>query len=197
HKINHSDCWGERTCYEWTIVPLAQLDLILPAAPPPFGQLIFFLLSSSSVACARASNPRLGMSGSSQSFTSSSSATMLVRDADGSLPLSKCSLCGTRLIGRVSQQPRSKGKRFYKCPRLEHTDLACKFYMLEEHYVEYLATYGLDGPPIAMHTGNCSQGGHVCTDVLREANVLLKEARDAMERCNMQLESATHALKEA
>ncbi|CAN6284543.1 unnamed protein product [Urochloa humidicola] len=122
---------------------------------------------------------------------------MLVRDADGFLPLSKCSLCGTRLIGRVSQQPRSKGKRFYKCPRLEHTDLACKFYMLEEHYVEYLATYGLDGPPIAMRTGNCSQGGHGCTDMLREANVLLKEARDAMERCNMQLESATRALKEA
>ncbi|CAN6225115.1 unnamed protein product [Urochloa humidicola] len=143
------------------------------------------------------------MGGSSQSSASSSAASMAVRDEDGFLPLSKCSLCGTRLIGRVSQQRRSMGKRFYKCPRLEHTPLACKFYMLEEHYVDYLATYGVDGPGIALHGGNRSQpmlgqGNYgPGIDVLKEANVLLKEAVDAMERCNVQLQSATRALKEA
>ncbi|CAL4907747.1 unnamed protein product [Urochloa decumbens] len=142
------------------------------------------------------------MGGSSQSSASSSAASMAMRDADGFLPLSKCSLCGTRLIGRVSQQPRSMGKRFYKCPKLEHTPLACKFYMLEEHYVDYLATYGVDGLGIAVRGGNRSQpslaqGNYGYTEVLNEANCLLKEAMDAIERCNVQLESATRALKEA
>ena len=48
------------------------------------------------------------------------------RDVAGFLPLVPCSKWGTKLIGRVSQKVGSKGKRFYKCPLLEHeSDYCC------------------------------------------------------------------------
>ena len=54
------------------------------------------------------------------------------RDEAGFLPLVPCSKCGTLLIGRVSHKEGSKGKRFYKCPLLEHVScggIASLFWM--------------------------------------------------------------------
>ena len=89
------------------------------------------------------------------------------RDEAGFLPLVPCSKCGTLLIGRVSHKEGSKGKRFYKCPLLEHvscggiaslfwmrffvdffisglqTDYACRTYYFEEHYVPLLVSKGV------------------------------------------------------
>ncbi|CAD6206090.1 unnamed protein product [Miscanthus lutarioriparius] len=65
------------------------------------------------------------------------------RDQAGFLPLVPCHKCGTVFIGRVSQKPGSKGKRFYKCPLLEHTDFACGVYYFEEQYINYLVAKGV------------------------------------------------------
>ncbi|CAD6262935.1 unnamed protein product [Miscanthus lutarioriparius] len=65
------------------------------------------------------------------------------RDEAGFLPLVPCSKCGTLLIGRVSHKEGSKGKRFYKCPLLEHTDYVCRTYYFEEHYVPLLVSKGV------------------------------------------------------
>ena len=70
-------------------------------------------------------NPRsldLAMASSSHSAAASAPTPELdpFRDASGFLPLVSYSKCRTKLIGRVSQKIGSKGKRFYKCPLLEH-----------------------------------------------------------------------------
>jgi len=62
------------------------------------------------------------MASSSQSTARASSVAVLepFRDAGGMLPLVPSHKCGTQFINHVSQKTGSKGKRFYKCPLLEH-----------------------------------------------------------------------------
>jgi hypothetical protein len=50
------------------------------------------------------------------------------RDQEGFLPLVPCHKCSTVFIGRVSQKPGSKGKRFYKCPLFEH--VSCGWFVI-------------------------------------------------------------------
>ena len=64
--------------------------------------------------------PEMASSSQSTARTSSVAALEPFRDAGGMLPLVPCHKCGTQFISRVSQKTGSKGKRFYKCPLLEH-----------------------------------------------------------------------------
>ncbi|BAT00415.1 Os07g0190500 [Oryza sativa Japonica Group] len=56
------------------------------------------------------------------------------------LPLIACPLCctGTQLELRTSRTPANPNKRFVKCPRIEHTEWACKFFMWETQYEQLL-----------------------------------------------------------
>ena len=132
------------------------------------------------------------------------------RDQAGFLPLVPCHKCRTVFIGRVSQKPGSKGKRFYKCPLLEHvsgrwlliwfwgdahffdfsslvcqTDFACGVYYFEEQYINYLVAKGV--LPRA-----CSQvrvQGAMALEVMREGNDKEK-ACQGFDGCQDLLETA-------
>lgn len=69
------------------------------------------------------------------------------------------------------------------------TPLACKFYKMEEHYVEYLSTYGVHQGVTANVRGPYLIG--------REAIRLLKAAKDVVQQCNVQMQSVACALKDA
>ncbi|CAN6245775.1 unnamed protein product [Urochloa humidicola] len=136
------------------------------------------------------------MAASSQSASASATDSLApYRDAQGYLPLQSCSKCGTMVIGRVSQQPKSRGQRFYKCPLFEHTGMACKFFMFEGEYVEYLVSLGVLPRSCSKLKGR--EADLVGIESLNQANRVLKEAIDGVECCHDILQVAISKLKVA
>uniref|UniRef100_I1R377 GRF-type domain-containing protein n=1 Tax=Oryza glaberrima TaxID=4538 RepID=I1R377_ORYGL len=80
-----------------------------------------------------------------------SASSSAVRRRTGELFLGKCPLCGTQLVARTSRTPKNPNKNLVKCPNLENTPYACRFFMWEGQYEQFLA----DG-----HVGLGYQTGH-------------------------------------
>jgi len=138
------------------------------------------------------------------------------RDEAGFLPLVPCSKCGTLLIGRVSHKEGSKGKRFYKCPLLEHvscggiaslfwmrffvdffisglqTDYACRTYYFEEHYVPLLVSKGVLPRHFSQLRGRDGMG----LEVMKDGKDMLK-ACQGVDACQELMESAVIHLKDS
>ncbi|CAD6205220.1 unnamed protein product [Miscanthus lutarioriparius] len=93
------------------------------------------------------------------------------RDQAGFLPLVPCHKCGTVFIGRVSQKPGSKGKRFYKCPLLEHIDFACGVYYFEEQYINYLVAKGIL-PRACSQLIKCTHQKHIAGDWTKQFGLM-------------------------
>uniref|UniRef100_A0A0E0BPB7 GRF-type domain-containing protein n=1 Tax=Oryza glumipatula TaxID=40148 RepID=A0A0E0BPB7_9ORYZ len=62
-----------------------------------------------------------------------------IRRRTGELFLGNCPLCGTHLEERTSRTLKNPNKKFVKCPNLEHTPYACRFFMWEGQYEQFLA----------------------------------------------------------
>jgi len=138
------------------------------------------------------------------------------RDEAGFLPLVPCSKCGTLLIGRVSHKEGSKGKRFYKCPLLEHvscggiaslfwmrffvdffisglqTDYACRTYYFEEHYIPLLVSKGVLPRHFSQLRGRDGMG----LEVMKDGKDMLK-ACQGVDACQELMESAVIHLKDS
>uniref|UniRef100_A0A0E0F9P1 GRF-type domain-containing protein n=1 Tax=Oryza meridionalis TaxID=40149 RepID=A0A0E0F9P1_9ORYZ len=62
-----------------------------------------------------------------------------IRRCTGELFLGKCPLCGTQLEARTSRTLKNPNKKFVKCPNLEHTSYACRYFIWEGQYEQFLA----------------------------------------------------------